>query len=299
MRRGTFNVARAVWDHPAFRPSKFSDREAFLWLLSEAAWRPRRVRIGSEVVDLERGQVCASVRFMAKAWGGWSKSAVQRFLVTLEKEAIIRTEGGTASGVITICNYDKYQGERDSSGTETGTAAGQQRDSSGTKQNSVNPVNSVKKVSSNEGTSPPPEPPGFVDFWDAYAFKKGKGAARKAWLQAGKKLLPERIIAAAADFAAARDPRFIPHPATWLNEERWDDDPTTYQPRKENRVDQSTAADRRHALWDELDRRQQDAAEGHDLGGFDGPSYGDPDAGGPAYEASGGDVVSLFHARAV
>jgi hypothetical protein len=69
----------------------------------------------------------------------------------------------------------------------------------------------------------------FEHFWTAFPLRVGKGAARKAWPKAVKAAGGEahRIIAAAVAFAVDpnRDPEFTPHPATWLNQERWEDDP--------------------------------------------------------------------------
>lgn len=45
----------------------------------EAAYRPHRRNAVGSVVELDRGQLCASVRYMAQAWS-WSKSRVNRFL---------------------------------------------------------------------------------------------------------------------------------------------------------------------------------------------------------------------------
>ena len=69
----------------------------------------------------------------------------------------------------------------------------------------------------------------FAEFWTAYPRKVGKDAARKSWAKAVKRADPQHIIAAALRFR--RDPNlpadrgFIPHPATWLNQGRWDDEP--------------------------------------------------------------------------
>lgn len=70
----------------------------------------------------------------------------------------------------------------------------------------------------------------FEDFWAAYPRKVGKAAAEKAWPKACKKLEADRIVKAAVYWAglwanAKTDVQFIPHPATWLNGRRWDDDP--------------------------------------------------------------------------
>ncbi|KWT72250.1 MULTISPECIES: phage replication protein [unclassified Variovorax] len=73
------------------------------------------------------------------------------------------------------------------------------------------------------------EPGGFVVFYAAYPRKKGRKAALKAWL----KLAPDDVLQAKILGAlAAQRPhldkrengRFIPHPSTWLNEGRWDDE---------------------------------------------------------------------------
>ena len=71
---------------------------------------------------------------------------------------------------------------------------------------------------------------GFDRFWDAYPRKKGKAAALKAWsvLFPNHELI-ETILAAVT---AQRDwpewrrdaGQFVPHPATWLHQQRWHDE---------------------------------------------------------------------------
>ncbi len=68
----------------------------------------------------------------------------------------------------------------------------------------------------------------FAEFWTSYPRKAGKGAARTAWAKARKRgVPPERIVSGARRYAADpnRQEQFTAHPATWLNQERWDDDP--------------------------------------------------------------------------
>lgn len=75
------------------------------------------------------------------------------------------------------------------------------------------------------------EPDHFADFWTAYPRREGKAAARKAF----EKLVDHpRIVAAARQYAAAvaqwrpEERKYVPHPATWLNQGRYDDDPATW-----------------------------------------------------------------------
>lgn len=68
---------------------------------------------------------------MADAWQ-WSKSRVDRFLKRLENRDMVALDSGTGQLVITLCNYDEYQGQRDTSGTRAGQTPGHERDTSGT-----------------------------------------------------------------------------------------------------------------------------------------------------------------------
>lgn len=75
----------------------------------------------------------------------------------------------------------------------------------------------------------------FDDWWKVYPKKAGKGQARKAFKAAAAKIskdLPEAlqlllagaVAYAAQEKAAGTEPRFIKHPATWLNGECWTDE---------------------------------------------------------------------------
>jgi hypothetical protein len=68
---------------------------------------------------------------------------------------------------------------------------------------------------------------GFAEFWALYPRKAGKAKAEQAWPKACKRQPEAFIIAAARRYAAdpPDDPQFIPHPATWLNQARFEDEP--------------------------------------------------------------------------
>lgn len=75
----------------------------------------------------------------------------------------------------------------------------------------------------------PQEPELFARFYAAYPRKLGKQAAVKAWNKAVKGgVAPEVIlrgIEQQAEILERRERQFVPHPATWLNQGRWEDDP--------------------------------------------------------------------------
>jgi hypothetical protein len=70
----------------------------------------------------------------------------------------------------------------------------------------------------------------FDRFYQAYPRHVAKQGALKSWLKLNPsaELIPV-IMAAVERYAAeVRDtePKFIPHPATWLNGRRWEDEPS-------------------------------------------------------------------------
>ncbi|APW37146.1 hypothetical protein RD110_08000 [Rhodoferax koreense] len=76
---------------------------------------------------------------------------------------------------------------------------------------------------------------GFLEFWKAYPRKVSRPAAHKAWFKVWKTREPDRAVIDLMLDAIAwqrktedwrkEGGRFIPHPATWLNNERWNDEP--------------------------------------------------------------------------
>ena len=99
-----------------------------------------------------------------------------------------------------------------------------------------------------------PSLPGFEAFWKAYPRKVGKPAARGAWKAAVKKASPvgkepstenlfeaPRVIAGLERWKQTEQwqkegGQFIPYPATFLNQRRWEDDPPAREQSKDAAV---------------------------------------------------------------
>ena len=71
------------------------------------------------------------------------------------------------------------------------------------------------------------ENPFFEQFWKAYPRKTNKGFARGVFtrLKVNQELLNTMLKALAVQVPQWKDPQYIPHPSTWLNGERWLDEP--------------------------------------------------------------------------
>jgi hypothetical protein len=140
--RGFIAVDRGVWDHELFVNDVFSWREAWLWLISEAAWKPKSIKTDSGKLQLERGQLVTSSRLLAARWN-WSKSSAHRFLSRLQTEKMVEMGVGHKAGqqlgqgltVITICKYNEYNKSSDQFGTQTGTQSGTESNKSLNNQN--------------------------------------------------------------------------------------------------------------------------------------------------------------------
>lgn len=162
-----------------------------------------------------------------------SKSIWSLLLPTLHKSKV-RYEAGKQT-------FSKIQAkvEQNSSKNETN-----QEQSS-----SLLPVCSSKEKGERKkeiNNKPPKSPKGghevaFKLFWEEYPRKVGKIAARKAFDRAIKLATIEDMLMAisrqkVSDQWKKDNGAFIPHPATWLNQGRWEDEKTvveTERPRKE------------------------------------------------------------------
>lgn len=76
----------------------------------------------------------------------------------------------------------------------------------------------------------------FDEFWEIYPRREAKAAARKAWEKAVRRANPEEILSGARRYRddPNREPRFTAHPASWLNADRWLDDPLPEESRNKS-----------------------------------------------------------------
>ena len=93
---------------------------------------------------------------------------------------------------------------------------------------------------------------GFDAFWSEVPRKVAKGNARKAYRSALKKADAQSILDGMKRYAASvkgKDPKYIAHPATWLNGERWADE-------EDATADNRTWRDKPQSEWTHKDRQE-------------------------------------------
>jgi uncharacterized protein YdaU (DUF1376 family) len=105
----------------------------------------------------------------------------------------------------------------------------------------------------------------FVSFWNVYPLKVGKGAAQKAFEKAIRTTDADIIIKGALRYKSDpnRVPGYTAHAATWLNAQRWLDDPlpprnlSTAEIKEKELQDAKTKAERERAENEAWFREQE------------------------------------------
>lgn len=103
-------ISRRLFEHPFWCEERvFSRFEAWLDLVQSARFEDTKQLIGNRFIEVKRGQMLVSLRFLASRWQ-WSTKKVNSFLDLLIQDKMITKETPKETGqtVVTICNYDKY-----------------------------------------------------------------------------------------------------------------------------------------------------------------------------------------------
>lgn len=69
----------------------------------------------------------------------------------------------------------------------------------------------------------------FDEFWALYPRKVARKTAQAKWKKLGKRKQQAALKHLKKSPYASSDPQFIPHPTTYINQERWDDEPLPTQ----------------------------------------------------------------------
>lgn len=157
------------------------------------------------------------------------KDSIKKTLVELEKFGYLkRTRATDASGRFAGYNYDIFEKPQTAKpSTETPSAEKPLTE----KPSTENPPQlNTNQLNTNQSNTKELSIYPFDDFWKAYPKKKAKEAARKAWAKLKPdETLGKEIIQAVEDAKKTTDwkkenGKYIPHPATYLNGKRWEDE---------------------------------------------------------------------------
>lgn len=115
---GWVKLHRKSFDNFLYKTnSPHTKREAWEDILLFVNYNDTYWSSGNEKLECKRGQSLMSL----DSWGrifNWNKSRVKRFFSLLEKEKMIVTENVKKTTRLTVCNYDTYQGDRNTDETQ-------------------------------------------------------------------------------------------------------------------------------------------------------------------------------------
>ena len=111
----------SIWDSD----EPFDMRSAWLDLVMLVNYEDKRTIFNKKAITIKKGQRITSVRKLSDRWH-WSRNKTIRFLTLLESEKMIIKESDNRKTLLTIVNYDKYQGQWDTDETTDETTDGTQ-----------------------------------------------------------------------------------------------------------------------------------------------------------------------------
>ncbi len=216
---GWIKLHRRLQDHDLWKLRPFSKGQAWVDLLMSACHAQSRFQVRGIWVDVAPGQVAFSEKNLAARWG-WSRSKLRAFFFRLENDHQVIQQKNNVITLVSIVNWHDYQAKDTADQTAKDTA-----------ERHIQEVKEVKE------TTPPIVPPrgkgysdAFESFWKTYPRRIGKASAFRSFERARKKGVSAEAIIAAVEHHKRGEQwqkeggQFIPHPTTWLNQGRWDDE---------------------------------------------------------------------------
>jgi len=200
MNNGYIKLHRKILDNPIVMKS--SDHLAvWMYLLLNATHKSFDAMIGSKKVTLNSGQLITGRKVMAKVLK-INESKIQRILKLFENDKQIEQQTNNVCRIISILKWSDYQ--------QSNIQVNNKR--------TLN--NNVKNVKNNIYTSD------FEIFWKLYPRKVGKPKAFSSFKKAVKSNESQLIIDSLKNHLtiwSGQEIEYIPHPTTWLNQERYND----------------------------------------------------------------------------
>ena len=174
-------------------------------------------------IEIKRGQVLTGRKALSEATG-ISEQSIRTCLTRLQKTGEINQQINQKNSLITILNYDKFQDVQEKSTSKSTT------DQPDTNQILTTNKNNKEEEEEKETTNGRSRScVNFDKFWEVYPKKTAKIAAKKAWVKMKCDSLIEKILVSVQSAKTTEgwmkeNGKYIPNPARWINEGRWEDE---------------------------------------------------------------------------
>ena len=226
MAKGWIRVYRQLQECEIWtKDQPFDMRSAWIDLLLLANHEDKQIIFDYKPMTVERGQYLTSVRQLSARWK-WDKERTLKYLRLLEQLGMITKDSNNRRTLLTIENYEKYQGWQD---TEPNTSPYTERTLNRTQDGRSTATNNNVKNDKNEKKENiyirPINiyPSSFDEFWKHYPRKQDKGHAYKCYqARLNDGYSEEQLLTACKNYAAEcekekREKKYIKVASTFLS----------------------------------------------------------------------------------
>ena len=113
---GWIRTYRELENHWIWQNDKYL--KSWLWFLFRANHTVNKVLIGTEFIEVQRGEFLTSIYKICEATG-MSAQSTRTFLKLLQRDKMINKQATSKLTKVTICNYDYYQSEQQTNNKRT------------------------------------------------------------------------------------------------------------------------------------------------------------------------------------
>lgn len=209
MSNGYIKLHRKLLESEVFQHAEIL--RLFIYLLLRTSFKKQSFSIpvgkGSTIVSIKAGQTLYGRKKVATELSV-PESSVRNWMEKLEKYEMISINSFTNYSIVTVNNWSTYQNNefvKDSNRTTEGLP--------------LDTYNKDKKEEEYDES--------FLEFWNAYPKKANQHGAYKEWLTLNVSDELLRQILSGIERAKLSDqwknPKYIPNPANWLKDQRWED----------------------------------------------------------------------------
>lgn len=212
MSGGWIKLYRSLLDDPVWTTATGDQKAVLIVILLTASHERNQWFWQGRKFEVQPGQFVSSLGSLA-AKAGVSIKSVRSAIARFEKLGFLANESAKTGRLISILNWSSYQVSEDSPGKEVGKGRAKTGQVS-------------RRV---EGKKEDPLV-GWDEFWLAFPRKVGKTDAIRAWKRLNPTSDLQKNILASLEQHKSTDQwkkdggKYVPHPATWLNGRRWEDE---------------------------------------------------------------------------
>ncbi len=143
--QGWIKLHRQIVDSDFYFSERFTKSQAWIDLLLLANHKPATVFIRGIEIDLLPGQLCYSQLTLANRWR-WNFKTVVTFLQQLQKRKMVETKTNNVTTIISIKNWNLYQGNGEQNGEQKETKTETDNNEENAKKKHMSIFDEAKKI---------------------------------------------------------------------------------------------------------------------------------------------------------